>query len=105
MPWWRRPYFEAKIVIVWLFLIWERIDMAKGMGGNTKAQESNFTLNGSKELGVEVSFGELARICLSENDRRLAPYDERLIRPRFVPRMIRLVLKMMPAAKRAGGMA
>src|SRR5215469_3122934 len=74
MPWWRRPYFEAKVVLVWLFLILERINMAKGMGDNSKAQENNFTLNGSKELGVEVTFSELAAICLSENDRRLAPY-------------------------------
>lgn len=93
MPWWRRPLFEAKVIAVWLFLIWERIDMAKGMGDNSRAQENNFTLNGSKELGVEISFPELARICLAENDRRLAPYDARLIRPRFVPAMIRLALR------------
>ncbi|CAN5129936.1 hypothetical protein BH10PSE13_BH10PSE13_20570 [soil metagenome] len=105
MPWWRRPYFEAKVLVVWLFLIWERIDIAKGMGDNTKAQESNFTLNGSKELGVEISFPELARICLSENDRRLAPYDRRLIRPRFVPAMIRLALRFMPKPKASQGEA
>jgi hypothetical protein len=96
MPWWRRPYFELKVWTVWLFLIWERIDMAKGMGeNNTKAQENNFTLNGSKELGVEIEFPELAAICLSENDRRLSVYDQRLIRPKFVPGAIRLVLRLM----------
>lgn len=94
MPWWRRPYFEAKVVLVWLFLIFERIDMAKGMGESSKAQENNFTLNGSKELGVEVTFPELAAICLAENDRRLEHYDPRLIRPRFVPSAIRLILKL-----------
>ena len=94
MPWWRRPYFEAKVVVVWLFLIWERIDMAKGMGESSKAQENNFTLNGSKELGVEVTFPELAAICLGENDRRLEQYDPRLIRPHFVPGAIRLILKL-----------
>jgi hypothetical protein len=99
MPWWRRPWFEAKVLAVWLFLIWERIDMAKGMGGNSKAQENNFTLNGSKELGVEVSFGELAAICLAENERRLAPYDQRLIRPRFVPGAIRLITRLMRKPK------
>jgi hypothetical protein len=94
MPWWRRPWFEAKVIAVWIALILERIDMAKGMGkDNTKAQENGFTLHGSKELGVEVTFPELARICLAENDRRLAPYDKRLIRPRFVPAMIRLALR------------
>jgi hypothetical protein len=105
MPWWRRPYFEAKVIVVWPFLIWERIDMAKGMGDNGEAQENNFTLNGSKELGVEVSFAELAQICLSENDRRRASYDQRLIRPRFVPGMIRLALKVMRTPKPAGGTA
>jgi hypothetical protein len=95
MPWWRRPWFEMKIWSVWAFLIWERIDMAKGMGDNSKAQENNFTLNGSKELGVEISFPELAAICLAENDRRLAPYDSRLIRPKFVPGAMRLALRLM----------
>jgi hypothetical protein len=99
MPWWRRPYFEAKILTVWLFLIWERIDMAKGMGNNSKAQENNFTLNGSKELGVEIEFPELAAICLAENDRRLAPYDARLLRPKFVPTMMRLALRFAGRGK------
>ena len=100
MPWWRRPYFEAKVLLVWAFLIGERVSMAKGMGdGNTKAQENNFTLNGSKELGVEVTFPELARICLAENDRRLAPYDARLKRPKLVPAMMRLALRFAPRPK------
>jgi len=100
MPWWRRPWFELKVLAVWIFLIRERIGMAGQMESSEKAQDNNFTLNGSKELGVEVSFGELARICLAENDRRLAPYDRRLIRPVFVPNMLRLALGFMkkPAA-------
>ena len=104
MPWWRRPYFEAKVVVVWLFLILERIDMAKGMGENSKAQQNNFTLEGSKELGVEVTFPELAAICLAENERRLAAYDPRLIRPRFVPGVMRLILKIT-GRRKAGAAA
>ncbi len=95
MPWWRRPGFELKVMAVWAFLIWERIGIAGQMESSEKAQDNNFTLNGSKELGVEVSFGELARICLAENDRRLAPYDARLIRPMFVPNTLRLGLRFM----------
>jgi hypothetical protein len=104
MPWWRRPWFEAKVLAVWCFLIGERMSMAKGMTSSSKAQENNFTLNGSKELGVEISFPELARLCLEENDRRLSPYDKRLVRPRFVPAMIRLALLFgpKPKAKAAG---
>jgi hypothetical protein len=95
MPWWRRPWFELKVLAVWAFLIWERIGIAGQMESSEKAQDNNFTLNGSKELGVEVTFGELARICIAENDRRLAPYDARLIRPVFVPNMMRLALRFM----------
>jgi hypothetical protein len=102
MPWWRRPWFEAKVIAVWIALILERIDMAKGMGAdNTKAQENNFTLNGSRELGVEVTFPELARICLEENDRRLAAYDDRLIRPRFVPWAMRVALRFAGKPKKS----
>jgi hypothetical protein len=96
MPWWRRPWFQLKIIAVWIALIWERIDMAKGMGDNPRARDNNFTLHGSKELGVEVTFSELAALCLAENARRLAPYDARLIRPRLVPAMLRLALALIP---------
>ena len=79
--------------------------MAKGLGDNSRADDSNFTLNGSKELGVETSFPDLAALCLAENDRRLAVYDARLIRPRFVPGAMRLALRVMgkraPAARAA----
>lgn len=103
MPWWQRPWFEMKVWAVWAFLIWERIDMAKGMGDSTRAQENNFTLNGSKELGVEIEFPELAAICLAEHDRRLAEYDERLLRPKFVPGTIRLALRFLRGKKAAMG--
>jgi hypothetical protein len=95
MPWWRRPYFELKAMAVWAYLVWERIGFAGKMEDDEKAQDFNFTLNGSKELGVEITFPELARVCLEANDRRLAPYDPRLLRPVFVPGMIRLALRFM----------
>jgi hypothetical protein len=98
MPLWRRPWFELKVLAVWLFLIAERIGIAGDMEKSDKAQDNSFTLNGSKELGVEITFPELARICLQENERRLTPYDTRLIRPVFVPNMIRFALRFMKAA-------
>lgn len=101
MPWWRRPWFELKVLAVWAFLIGERIGFARGMEDEGRQEDNNFTLNGSKELGVEVTFPELAAICLAENDRRLAPYDQRLIRPRFVPAMMRLALRFMRKPKTA----
>ena len=96
MPLWRRPWFELKVLAVWIFLIAERVGIAGDMEKSDKAQDNNFTLNGSKELGVEISFAGLAAVCLKENDRRMAPYDARLIRPVFVPNMMRLALRFMP---------
>jgi hypothetical protein len=40
-------------------------------------------------------------VCLEENDRRLGIYDPRLLRPTFVPRMIRLARRLMPKSKKA----
>jgi hypothetical protein len=37
----------------------------------------------------------LIDICLAENERRLAGYDARLLRPSFVPSLMRLVRRFM----------
>jgi hypothetical protein len=94
MPWWRRPYFEAKVLAVWAFLIWERIGIAQDVGNGE--QDNNFTLNGADHLGDGISVGKLMETCLSENDRRLGIYDKRLKRPRFVPFMIRQIRRFIP---------
>jgi hypothetical protein len=95
LPLWRRPWFAARIAAVWIFLIWERIDLARALDG-APAQDNNFTLTGAKSVGIDVSAYELLDLCLAENDRRLAAYDPRLLRPAFVPRMVRLALRFIP---------
>jgi hypothetical protein len=95
MPLWRRPLFELKVFAVWMFLIWERIGTARAVESQGNVADNNFTVTGSKQLGVDITFKKLAQICLAENDRRLAPYDERLIRPKFVPAMLRLALRFL----------
>ena len=49
----------------------------------------------------DVRVGELMDVCLAENDRRLGIYDPRLLRPTFVPRMIRLARRFMRKPKKA----
>src|SRR5262249_16342822 len=54
-------------------------------------------------VGVDITPAELMDICLAENDRRLARYDKRLLRPTFMPMMVRLARRFM--GKKAGAVA
>jgi hypothetical protein len=91
LPWWQRPWFELRVAAVWVFLAWERIGLARRMGAS-KPADNNFTLTGAKSMGdVEISLPALMAICLSENDRRFAGYDKRLLRPATTPAIARLV--------------
>ena len=99
---WRRPIFWAKIVAVWFFLVWERIGIARGVVGSgdreggTVPQDNNFTLTGSKSVGAaDLSIRGLIDVCLAENDRRLAGYDRRLLRPTMVPSLARFVRRFV----------
>jgi hypothetical protein len=85
---WRRPFFEIKVLAVWLFLIWERIGIARDMGNGV--QDNNFTVTGAKSVGSDINIGELIDICLAENQRRMRLYDQRLLRPVLVPALARL---------------
>ena len=97
---WRRPFFLAKVLAVWVFLVWERLGLARSVGAAdapaTALQDNNFTLTGSKAVGaIDLSLCELIDLCLKENERRLSGYDARLLRPTFVPRLMRLVRLLM----------
>lgn len=115
LPWWRRLRFEARVGAAWAFLAWERIGLARSVGrggdagagaaGQTggKGQDNNFTLHGAQSVASgDVRLSDLLALCLAENDRRFAGYDERLLRPATVPRLVRLVLRCLP---RRGGRA
>ena len=101
IPLWRRPLFFAKVAGVWAFLIWERIKTARDVGGN--AQDNNFTVTGSQSIGVDVDVAGLMDTCLVENDRRLSGYDPRLLRPRMVPRLVRLARRTFLRSKQRQG--
>jgi len=86
LSWWRRIAFEAKVVAVWGFLIWERIGLARAVGSGGAKPDNSFTVTGSKSVSSEeVRLGELLDICLAENARRMSGYDPRLVRPRVMP--------------------
>jgi hypothetical protein len=93
MPLWRRPWFELKVLGVWLFLVWERIGIARDVGHGV--QDNNFTVTGAESLGSDIDVAQLIDLCLAENERRLSRYDRRLQRPRFVPFLARLARRFM----------
>jgi hypothetical protein len=93
MPFWRRPFFELKVLAVWLFLIWERLGIARDMGSGV--QDNNFTVTGAKAIGNDIDVAELIDICLAENERRMSVYDRRLLRPFAIPALAKLVRRFM----------
>ncbi len=104
LPYWRRPLFAIKTLAVWGFLVWERIGIARGVGNSEATgagaggtpQDNNFTLTGGKSLAaVDLSAAALIEICLAENERRLAGYDRRLLRPQIVPALMRAAHRVM----------
>jgi hypothetical protein len=96
MPIWRRPFFELKVLAVWLFLIWERLGIARDLGSGV--QDNNFTVTGAKAIGDDVNAAELIDICLAENERRMQVYDQRLLRPFAVPALAKFARRFMRSA-------
>jgi hypothetical protein len=106
LPLWRRPWFCLKVAAVWGFLIGERIGLARSAGKTLDGadQDNSFTLTGSKAVAdIDLSPAALIDLCLAENERRMAGYDPRLLRPQVMPRLLRLVRRFLrsPAAAAA----
>ncbi len=93
LPWWRRLRFEAKVLAVWCLLGWERIGLARSIGGGR--QDNNFTVSGAQSVTDHgIGIRDLMDLCLRENVRRFAGYDQRLLRPTTMPALVRLALRL-----------
>jgi len=100
LSWWPRVRFEAKVAVVWAFLGWERIRLARTLDaeGNEQKQDNNFTVNGAHAVSAtEISVRELMTLCLQESERRFLGYDPRLLRPATMPQLVRLMLRFTRA--------
>jgi hypothetical protein len=53
------------------------------------------TLKGHEAMGIKLTPRAFMEICLAENAERMGRYDERLLRPLFMPRMVRLALPFL----------
>ena len=63
--------------------------------------QDGFTLKSHSMFG-DFSLRSFLETCLQENERRLAPYDPRLLRPKLVPSVVRQVVKVLPRKSTRG---
>ncbi len=95
LPWYRRPLHAATCGLAMAIQVTKRIETAIGAarGG---AGNDDFMLGVQGSLDLAISPRRLVQTCLRENAMRLQQYDPRLLRPRFVPALARLVAVLLP---------
>ena len=74
---------------------WSRLKMARRVDSN------NFTATSADAMGLDISPRSFFALCAAENERRLAPFDARLLRPRMMPALVRFASHFMPREKSA----
>jgi hypothetical protein len=96
LPWWRRPLFRLRCARLILHKVISRMRSARQLKSTAQASGESFTLTAHRDLGAALTVRQLLGRCLEENDRRLARYDSRLLRPRLVPGIARWVFRLLP---------
>jgi hypothetical protein len=97
LPWWKRPAFRVRCAWIILKQVASRIKTARSIGGPPDSSD-NFTMNSHQDVGESVTLHSLLETCLRENERRMAEYDARLLRPRLVPALARFAYRVLPAS-------
>ncbi len=95
-PWVLRPGFDLRRA--WKIAA-QAVDRARGamkMKSADPEGETGFTMTSHAAFG-DFSLRAFLSLCLAENDRRLSPYDARLLRPGLIPPLVRLALRVLPA--------
>jgi hypothetical protein len=104
--WWRRPAFDLRCAWIILRQVASRVRTARTLGAApadpaaadpVAASADNFTLTAHREIADAVTLHKLLEVCLRENDRRMAHYDRRLLRPRLVPSIAKFLHRVLPA--------
>jgi hypothetical protein len=101
LPWWQRPLFRLKCGTIICRKILSRVQMARAMSSgeadmSKPDNDTSFTLTAAVQVTKPITLYRLLEVCLSENDRRMNAYDARLLRPRLIPTMVKLVYRWMP---------
>jgi len=93
----RRPWFLFRRIAGVAFQAMGRIKTALQL--RDVDAPDDFTMQVPDEIGADVTLVGLARTCMQENERRLAHYDPRLLRPKIVPSLVGLALKFAPGGR------
>jgi hypothetical protein len=93
--WLQRIPFRLKCLAALACQAWARARIARRVDSN------NFTANSGSALGLDISPRSFFALCIAENERRLAPFDARLLRPRMMPALVRFASRFMPWEKQA----
>jgi hypothetical protein len=96
LPWWKRPAFRLRCARLIVDQVVSRAKSARSMGGTGHSGDS-FTLRARQEMGEPVTLHSLLNLCLRENERRMAQYDARLLRPRLVPVIAKFIHRLLPS--------
>jgi len=80
--WLARIPFEIKCLAALGCQAWARAKIAGRVDSN------NFTANSGSAMGLDISPLSFFALCTAENERRLAPFDSRLLRPRMMPALV-----------------
>ena len=110
-----RPVFDARRGWNVVAQAFDRVKGAMSMAGGGKddgekkdekpvdrdVTQDGFTLKSHSAFG-DMTLRSFLELCIAENERRLAPYDARLLRPSIVPPVIKALVKVLPkGSKRA----
>jgi hypothetical protein len=87
----RRLRIDLQRLLALAIQAWSRVGVAK------KADANNFTRTGGEAIGLSLKPRDFLALCIAENARRLAPYDRRLLRPRFMPAVAGALCRVLRA--------
>jgi hypothetical protein len=99
LPLVQKPWFVLKrglgVALQALGRVRTALDMRDAGAGDDFTMQVPDALAG----GDDVTLTTLARTCMAENARRLAPYDPELLRPRMVPTLVGVTLRFVAGSR------
>lgn len=91
-----RIIFRVRCMGALLLNAFGRLDIAGDAASGANSSGDNFVAAGGQNFTAEFNVREFLELCLSENDKRMAPFDARLIRPTLMPTLIKFALNFIP---------